>query len=850
MHVYFYIVACIIIISVSGVDAFQITPLRPNVIYKSSHHNGGNKLPIQMTARNSESNNKSLFEQAFGMKMQFPWESDDSPSSAQKSDSASPPKQRKPRVPRYPTALQIPTEPPGASLKSGKGIDEYVQSAMTAAKEMNVNGNNSKNDVKSTEGDFLEKEPDRGKRDPLLGILLIDHGSKRKASNDHLHSIAEQYHSSLASVQNSNNIVVKAAHMEIAEPSILTTLRNLIVEEKVTKVVCVPYFLSPGKHATIDVPNLIAEAIEILGDEQMLDYDGGVVEITSSKALGTNVESMLGVVDALVERRLDEDGVGELFHLQRHSNGAETIIDTNTQDNQDEVRKYMNRVTLLERMLQAKVDGLNKMTNRVTVLEDVVQKLKAKMKTEQENMIQQQQDLKEEATAQVTDLTDKINTLSLEKKSLNEEIDELSLQQQLVEKSHNATVTKLKETVESLENEIQLQIEQANDQKRSLAEISSKGEEEMNKRARQQDDKVKQLQTQLADLLDAYNELEQLHADTEGVVTEYKDQLKRARETFHSELAVEEEKKEDYKAKWNELQLQLKEERDEATRLLQDKEAEFEGLLESEKNVSNEWKMKWETLRDERAVNATDTSSYANATGKTDDEWNAQLEEAMAASAATIEDLTQKLQQQQEEYETTISRREEQQKQLQQYLQAELQTYYKTIQNQTAQLDSYKMELEEMESKQEESMLIATNSVEASQKREVEMLNTIEELESELSMVRKENENGERLLRKLQDELTEMKMKAVQSEPPPTPLDEEIDDSHPQGPRDELNEDLREMVEQLQSQVQAMASEMKTSKFENAKENDQSITVKSPRSKVWRRRILRPWTVFRSRKSD
>eukprot|EP00985_Skeletonema_marinoi_P029334 scaffold27615_cov139-Skeletonema_marinoi.AAC.1 len=857
MHIFFCLISFVILI---GIDAFQISLPRSDITHTSSSCYGSNKLSIRMNASSSnESNNKSLFEQAFGAKIQFPWDnSDDNPApSAKKSDAvAPPPKQRKPRVPRYPSALQVDTTPPlpdteKSARKSEKDIDGYVQSAMTAAQEMNANGSStSKDDVKQT--NLLEKEPDRGKRDPRLGILLIDHGSKRKASNEHLNSIAEQYHSSLLSDDNDekNNIVVKAAHMEIAEPSILTTLRQLIVEEKVTKVVCVPYFLSPGKHAMIDVPNLIAEAIQILGEERMLEYDGGVVEITSSKALGTNVKSMLGVVDVLVEKTLDKEGDGDLFHLSRNTDDGETIVDTSSQD--DEIRKYVNRVTLLERMLQAKVEGLKTMTNRVTVLEDVVQKLQSKLKAEQENMIEQQLKEKEEMNAQMANLTNTIDSLAQEKSSLSDQIEELSLQQQLVEKCHNATVAKLQETIVSLENEIQLRIEEADKQQQPLAEIGSKEEEETKEKAQQQEEKVRQLQTQLADLLDAYNELEQLQADTEAVVVDYKDQLKKTREMFNSELTVEKEKKEDYKVKWNEVQLQLEEERDESAQLLKDKETEYESLLKAERDVSDVWKDKWEVLSEEQAINTTDATTSADMAEKSDAEWNAKLKEATEASTATIEELTLKLQQQEQEYESTMSRKEEQQNQLQQYLQAELQTYYKTIQNQTAQLDGYEIELAEIETKHKESMLIATNSVEASQKRELDMLNTIEELESELSTVTKQKVDGEKLLQTLQDKLDELEKKAAQTVPPPMPISDEVEDvSVVEDSAEASKEDLTKIVEQLQSQVQALASEMKAASVDKGSKEDQSdvtgneAQATSSRSKRWRRRILRPWTMFR-----
>ena len=139
-----------------------------------------------------------------------------------------------------------------------------------------------------------------------VGILLIDHGSRREASNEHIHGVAAMYERRLradaaaAGAAGAPGRVVRAAHMEIAEPGILDALRDLVAECRATRVVCVPYFLSPGRHSTEDVPRLISEARDALREE------GFGAEVTVSGALGTVMPQMLGAIDALVDGALAE----------------------------------------------------------------------------------------------------------------------------------------------------------------------------------------------------------------------------------------------------------------------------------------------------------------------------------------------------------------------------------------------------------------------------------------------------------------------------------------------------------------------------------------------------------------
>jgi sirohydrochlorin ferrochelatase len=86
-----------------------------------------------------------------------------------------------------------------------------------------------------------------------LGVILVDHGSRRNESNDLLLDVVQHF------AEASGLPIVEPAHMELAEPSIATAFRRC-VERGATTVVVFPYFLLPGRHWHDDIPRLAAAA--------------------------------------------------------------------------------------------------------------------------------------------------------------------------------------------------------------------------------------------------------------------------------------------------------------------------------------------------------------------------------------------------------------------------------------------------------------------------------------------------------------------------------------------------------------------------------------------------------------
>jgi len=86
-----------------------------------------------------------------------------------------------------------------------------------------------------------------------VGLVIVDHGSRRQESNDGLLDVARRFaaREGLANVQ--------PAHMELAEPSVETAFRRC-VDGGAKFVVVMPFFLLPGRHWDQDIPQLAAAA--------------------------------------------------------------------------------------------------------------------------------------------------------------------------------------------------------------------------------------------------------------------------------------------------------------------------------------------------------------------------------------------------------------------------------------------------------------------------------------------------------------------------------------------------------------------------------------------------------------
>jgi sirohydrochlorin ferrochelatase len=88
---------------------------------------------------------------------------------------------------------------------------------------------------------------------PDLGIILVDHGSRRDEANVLLEDVAQLFRGTTDAPN------VEIAHMELAQPTIAQAF-DRCVKQGAKRVVVHPYFLAPGRHSTTDIPRMVAEA--------------------------------------------------------------------------------------------------------------------------------------------------------------------------------------------------------------------------------------------------------------------------------------------------------------------------------------------------------------------------------------------------------------------------------------------------------------------------------------------------------------------------------------------------------------------------------------------------------------
>ena len=86
-------------------------------------------------------------------------------------------------------------------------------------------------------------------------VIIIDHGSRSPRGNEVLEQVARRFARRFAEQFQ----IVEHAHMELAEPTLRQAYARCVQRGAGDIIVC-PLFLSPGKHMTTDIPQMVRDA--------------------------------------------------------------------------------------------------------------------------------------------------------------------------------------------------------------------------------------------------------------------------------------------------------------------------------------------------------------------------------------------------------------------------------------------------------------------------------------------------------------------------------------------------------------------------------------------------------------
>ena len=84
-------------------------------------------------------------------------------------------------------------------------------------------------------------------------LLIVDHGSRREGSHELLREVAGMMR------ERFGLSIVHCAHLELQEPTIQQGF-DACVADGAEAVIVHPYFLGPGRHVTINIPDLVKQA--------------------------------------------------------------------------------------------------------------------------------------------------------------------------------------------------------------------------------------------------------------------------------------------------------------------------------------------------------------------------------------------------------------------------------------------------------------------------------------------------------------------------------------------------------------------------------------------------------------
>ena len=121
----------------------------------------------------------------------------------------------------------------------------------------------------------------------MKALIVFAHGSPVPEANQAVQTVAGEIR------QRSDYDLVEAAFLDPAIPNLPESVRKL-AGAGVTRIVIVPYFLTPGLHLTQDLPRIVGDLRRI--------YEGVRIEVTES------LDGHPALIGAILDRARAVDG--------------------------------------------------------------------------------------------------------------------------------------------------------------------------------------------------------------------------------------------------------------------------------------------------------------------------------------------------------------------------------------------------------------------------------------------------------------------------------------------------------------------------------------------------------------
>ena len=93
----------------------------------------------------------------------------------------------------------------------------------------------------------------------MKALIILAHGSRRKESNKEIKELTVH----VRALIKKKFEIVDYAFLEVAKPSLINAIENIISNNNISEITIFPYFLNSGVHIKDDIPNIVRKACKI-----------------------------------------------------------------------------------------------------------------------------------------------------------------------------------------------------------------------------------------------------------------------------------------------------------------------------------------------------------------------------------------------------------------------------------------------------------------------------------------------------------------------------------------------------------------------------------------------------------